>query len=52
VVLEALIETDVLVQVKVNSALRVERSAKLDSALKLLGCATRVEKTAQSVSRI
>ncbi len=52
VVLEALIETDVLVQVKVNSALRVERTGKLDSALKQLGCATRVEKTAQSVNRV
>jgi DNA polymerase-3 subunit alpha len=51
VILETLIDPDLLVQVKVNSALRIERSGKLETALKQLGCATRVGKTASNVNR-
>ena len=38
VTLETVIDADTLVRVKVNSALRVDRSAKLETALKQLGC--------------
>jgi DNA polymerase-3 subunit alpha len=48
VALETLIDPVTLVRVKVNSALRVERSGKLDSELAELGCSMRVEKPRQS----
>ncbi len=39
-----MIDAGTLVRVKVNSALRVDRSAKLESALKQLGCTFRIER--------
>src|SRR6266496_5245958 len=41
VALECLIDTGTLVRVKVNSALRVDRSGSLESACKQLGCTLR-----------
>ncbi|MFN2517185.1 MAG: OB-fold nucleic acid binding domain-containing protein, partial [Pyrinomonadaceae bacterium] len=46
VVLEATFAVDLLVRVKVNSSLRVERSQKLEAALGKIGCTLRVEKIA------
>jgi DNA polymerase III subunit alpha len=47
VVLETLIDANTLVRVKVNSALRVGHSSKLDSALRQLGCMIRIERTTE-----
>ena len=49
VTIETVIDTDTVVRVKVNSALRVARSAKLESALKQLGCTVRIETVAVTV---
>ncbi len=46
VVLETSVAVDLLVRVKVNSSLRVERSQKLEVALGKIGCKLRVEKIA------
>ncbi|MDQ2937900.1 MAG: hypothetical protein M3R67_10365, partial [Acidobacteriota bacterium] len=46
VVLETALPVDLLVRVKVNSSLRVERSEKLETALGKIGCKLRVEKIA------
>lgn len=52
VTLETLIDADTLVRVKVNSALRVARSAKLETALKQLGCTVRIETVAETKNRV
>jgi DNA polymerase-3 subunit alpha len=44
VMLEAALDNDVLVRVKVSSTLRVERSEKFETAVRKIGCAFRVEK--------
>ena len=44
VAVETLIDAETLVRVKTNSALRVERSLSLETALKQLGCVISVEK--------
>ncbi len=45
IALECLIDSGTLVRVKVNSALRVDRSGSLESACKQLGCTLRIEST-------
>jgi len=52
VTLETVIDADTLVRVKVNSALRVARSPKLESALKELGCGVRIEIFAETQKRV
>jgi DNA polymerase-3 subunit alpha len=52
VTLETVIDSGTVVRVKVNAALRVTRSAKLESALKQLGCTVRVESVAETVRRV
>jgi DNA polymerase III subunit alpha len=52
VTLETLIDADTLVRVKVNSALRVARSPKLESALKQIGCHLRIETVEESAKRV
>jgi DNA polymerase-3 subunit alpha len=52
VTLEILIDANTLVRVKVNSALRVTRSAKLEFALKQLGCTVRIETVAETAKRV
>jgi DNA polymerase-3 subunit alpha len=52
VTLETVIDADTLVRVKVNSALRVARSPKLESALKELGCGVRIETVAETQKRV
>jgi DNA polymerase III subunit alpha len=52
VALETQLDADIVVRVKVNSTLRVDHSARLDAALKELGCAVRVERAPQSASRV
>ena len=52
VALETQLDADIVVRVKVNSTLRVDHSARLDAALKELGCAVRVERATQSASRV
>lgn len=44
VALETLIDTEILVRVKTNSALRIERNLSLEKALKQLGCMISVER--------
>jgi DNA polymerase-3 subunit alpha len=44
VVLETAVEVDLLVRVKVNSSLRVERSERLETALRKVGCGLRIER--------
>ncbi|HEY7784420.1 MAG TPA: DNA polymerase III subunit alpha [Pyrinomonadaceae bacterium] len=44
VVLEVLINGEIMVRVKTNTALRVNRDAELHSALERLGCTIRIEK--------
>ena len=46
VVLEASVDADLMVRVKVNSTLRVERSPKLETALRNAGCGLRIERAA------
>ncbi|CAN5443457.1 DNA polymerase III subunit alpha [soil metagenome] len=48
VTLETVIDADTLVRVKVNPALRVARSPKLESALNQLGCTVRIESVAET----
>ena len=52
VALETQLDANIVVRVKVNSTLRVDHSARLDAALKELGCAVRVERAPQSASRV
>jgi len=42
--LETAVDRDLLVRVKVSSTLRVERSEKLETALRKVGCKLSVEK--------
>ncbi len=51
VALECLIDTGTLVRVKVNSALRVDRSGSLESACKQLGCTLRIESSGHNYVR-
>jgi DNA polymerase-3 subunit alpha len=46
IVLEASLADGLLVRIKVNSSLRLERSEKLETALKQMGCGLKVEKMA------
>jgi DNA polymerase III subunit alpha len=46
VVLETSVDVNLIVRVKVNSSLRVERSEKLETALQKVGCKLRVERVA------
>ena len=48
VMLETSIESDLVVRVKVSSTLRVERSAKFETAVRDIGCALKIEKMAHS----
>jgi hypothetical protein len=50
VVLETLVGVDLLVRLKVNSTLRVERSEKLETAFRKVGCTPRIEKIALAAS--
>ena len=52
VALETVIESDTVVRVKANSALRVDRSLKFESALKDLGCGIKIERVLHAVSRV
>ncbi len=52
VALETVVESDTLVRVKANSALRVDRSLKFESALKGLGCGIKIERILHAVSRV
>jgi DNA polymerase-3 subunit alpha len=46
VVLETSVDVNLIVRVKVNSSLRVERSERLETALQKVGCKLRVERVA------
>jgi len=46
IALEAALDDGLLVRIKVSSSLRLERSEKLETALKQMGCGLRVEKMA------
>jgi len=48
VVMETSVDVDLLVRVKISSSLRVERSERLELALREVGCVLRVEKVAVS----
>jgi hypothetical protein len=48
VVMETPVDVNLIVRVKVNSSLRIERSEKLETALREVGCVIRVEKVAVS----
>ena len=50
VVLETPVDTQLLVRVRVNATLRVERGEKLETALRSVGCVLRVEKVVPSAS--
>ncbi|HLA09933.1 MAG TPA: DNA polymerase III subunit alpha [Pyrinomonadaceae bacterium] len=50
VALELVVEGDKLVRVKTNSALRVERTAALNSALEKAGCSIRIERAEATAS--
>jgi hypothetical protein len=52
VALEAVVESDTVVRVKANSALKVDRSLKFESALKGLGCGIKIERVLHAVSRV
>jgi DNA polymerase-3 subunit alpha len=52
VTLETVINGDTVVRIKVNSALRVARSPRLESALKQLGCSVRIEAVAETAKRV
>ncbi len=52
VALEVIIDAGIVVRMKTNAALRVERNAALNSALELAGCSLRVEKVQLSGSRV
>ena len=44
--LETAVAKDLLVRVKVSSALRVQRSEKFETAVRKIGCVLKVEKIA------
>jgi hypothetical protein len=44
--METPVDVNLIVRVKVNSSLRVERSEKLETALREVGCVIRIEKVA------
>ena len=46
IALEASLDDGVLVRIKVNSSLRIERSEKLETALRNMGCGLKVERMA------
>lgn len=46
VIMETAVETNLLVRVKISSTLRVERSQRLEDALRKVGCGLKVEKVA------
>jgi hypothetical protein len=46
IVLEASLDDGLLVRIKVSSSLRLERSEKLETALKRMGCGLQVERMA------
>ena len=48
--LEALLDDGARVRIKVNSSLRLERSDRLETALKQLGCNLKIEKLAMAAS--
>ena len=50
VVMETPVDVNLIVRVKVNSSLRVERSEKLETALREVGCVIRIEKVAVTAS--
>ena len=52
VALETNVENGTVVRVKVNSTLRVDHSAKLEAALKELGCAVTIERMSQTPGRV
>ena len=52
VALETVVESDTVVRVKANSALRVDRSLKFESALKGMGCGIKIERVLHAVSRV
>jgi hypothetical protein len=52
VALETQLDADIVVRVKVNATLRIDHTARLDAALKELGCAVKVERATPSASRV
>ncbi len=52
VLLETSIASNLLVRVKVNTSLRVERSERLETALRNMGCGLKVEKVALSATSV
>jgi hypothetical protein len=50
VVMETPVDVNLIVRVKVNSSLRIERSEKLELALREAGCVIRIEKVAATSS--
>jgi DNA polymerase-3 subunit alpha len=52
VALETQLDADIVVRVKVNATLRIDHTARLDAALKELGCAVKVERATASASRV
>lgn len=52
VALETHLDSETVVRVKVNSTLRVDHSAKLEAALKELGCAVKIERSSQTAGRV
>jgi hypothetical protein len=52
VVLETSVNVDIVVRMKVNSSLKVERSDKFETAVRKAGCGIRVEKVAPSYNSV
>ncbi|MDQ2976133.1 MAG: DNA polymerase III subunit alpha, partial [Acidobacteriota bacterium] len=52
VVLETSVNVDLIVRMKVNSSLKVERSEKFESAVRKAGCGIRVEKVATAYNSV
>ena len=52
VVLETSVNVDLIVRMKVNSSLKVERSEKFETAVRKAGCGIRVEKTAPAYNSV
>ena len=52
IALETQVDPDTVVRVRVNSTLRIDHSAKLEAALKDLGCVVKVERAGQTASRV
>jgi DNA polymerase-3 subunit alpha len=50
--LETLTDADILVRMKANSALRVDRGSKLEVALTQLGCSVTIERTPLNYARV